>query len=447
MKSFFAVLFFVSISFSQQLRIKVDNSQIEHAALLSLSGEKTEFIDSLKINQSGEFNYDLGKIKVVGFFRLQLDNYKFLDFLNDGKDISLETDADDILDSMKVISSESNKLFYEFVRLNKDYKTKSELLQFVLAKFPKDDNYYEISKKRMADLQLEYLKFINETSQTDPKSFIARYIRSAQLPVINFSLQPEEQLAYLQNHSLDNVDFSDNKLIYSDVFTNKTIEFLTYYRNPQLPKELLEKEFIKASDKILDKAKVNQLVYQQIVDYLIDGFKKFGFDLVLDHIIENYVVKDDLCLDEETENSIEKRVDQAQKLSVGTEAPSIILPDSTGKEINLSDIKAERIVVLFYSSECPHCRDLIPKLKKVYESQDKKEFEVFAVSLDSDVDEWKKFIQETGADWINVIAPGGWDSIAASRYFIYATPTIFVIDKDKRIILKPLTVEEIVKML
>lgn len=31
--------------------------------------------------------------------------------------------------------------------------------------------------------------------------------------------------------------------IFSDCFTNKTIEYLTYYRNPQLPKELLEKEF------------------------------------------------------------------------------------------------------------------------------------------------------------------------------------------------------------
>ena len=53
----------------------------------------------------------------------------------------------------------------------------------------------------------------------------------------------EEQITYLKSHALDNVNFYDDGLIYSDAFTNKTIEYLTYYRNPQLPLELLEKEF------------------------------------------------------------------------------------------------------------------------------------------------------------------------------------------------------------
>ena len=95
---------------------------------------------------------------------------------------------------------------------------------------------------------------------------------------------------------MDNVNFYDTDLIYSDAFTNKTIEYLTYYRNPQLPLELLEKEFMAAVDTILNKVKVNSVVYQHMVEYLLDGFKKFGFDNVLNYIVENYVVKDDLCL-------------------------------------------------------------------------------------------------------------------------------------------------------
>ena len=148
----------------------------------------------------------------------------------------------------------------------------------------------------------------------------------------------------------------DAELIYSDAFTNKTIEYLTYYRNPQLPKEFLEKEFMKAVDTLLNKAKVNQFVYQHITEYLIDGFKKFGFDKIIDYIVENYVIEDDLCLDEETENSIQRRIDQSKLLAVGIIAPNIIMPDKDGKVIDLSKIKSDKTLLVFYASWCPHCQ-------------------------------------------------------------------------------------------
>ncbi|MDP2207192.1 MAG: hypothetical protein Q8K98_00270 [Bacteroidota bacterium] len=67
-------------------------------------------------------------------------------------------------------------------------------------------------------------------------------------------------LKRIQTHSLDFVDFNDAGLINSDVFSNKSIEYLTYYRNPQLPKEILEKEFMAAVDTLLNKSKINSLV-------------------------------------------------------------------------------------------------------------------------------------------------------------------------------------------
>ena len=55
-----------------------------------------------------------------------------LDFIYDKEEIEIKTDANNILDSIKIIKSESNKIYYEFVKLNKDYKIKSELLQLIL---------------------------------------------------------------------------------------------------------------------------------------------------------------------------------------------------------------------------------------------------------------------------------------------------------------------------
>ena len=271
------------------------------------------------------------------------------------------------------------------------------------------------------------------------------YVKSAQLPIMDSNISNEKQLDYLKSHSLDNVDFNNALLINSDVFTNKSIEYLIYYRNPQLPKELLEKEFIKAVDTLLNKAKINQLVYQHITEYLLDGFKKFGFDKIIDYIIDNYVIADDLCLDEETENSIQKRIDQSKLLTIGTKAPNFNSTDNEGNVIDLSKIKAEKILLVFYSTQCPHCRTLLPKLSTL--KKERKNLKIIALSLDYNKNEWIEFLDENKIDLININDSKGWEGEFAKRFYIYATPTMFLIDSEKKIIGKPITFLELIKLI
>jgi thiol-disulfide isomerase/thioredoxin len=310
-------------------------------------------------------------------------------------------------------------------------------------RYPKDDDYYKATQNKLTQLQNEYLEFINVTAQKNQQSFIAKYIRSSQLPVIDISVQPQQQLAYLKAHALDNVDFNNSSLIYSDVFTNKTIEYLTYYRNPQLPKELLEKEFMKAVDTLLNKARVHQLVYQHIIEYLIDGFKKFGFDKALDYIVDNYVIKDDLCLDVKTEGLIKRRIEQAKNFRIGNVVPNIDLSDSTGNKVALNKIIVGKTLIVFYASWCPHCKELLPKLNELYKNQKEKKFEVLAISLDTKKEDWTSFVKVNCPDLLNVSDLKGWDGKAANDYFIYATPTMFLVDKEKKIIGKPMTIDEL----
>jgi peroxiredoxin len=434
--------------FSQQLDITVNHLNVDRAYLFALSGEKTSQIDSITSSGNGRFQFSLNRNDIhPGFYRLSFDKNEWIDFINDGEDLTLTTDANNISDSLKVDASESNSLYYSFIKLKKQYKTKTELLQLVLARYPKDDEYYTATKTKIAQLEKEYFEFIQNVSQKEPNSFIARYIRSSQLSVPDYNQSVEKQLAFLKVYALDNVDFNDVGLIYSDAFTSKTIEYLTYYRNPQLPKELLEKEFMVAVDTILNKAKVNHLVYQHLVEYLIDGFKKFGFDQPLDYIVENYVIKDDLCLDVKTEGLIKRRIDQAKYFKTGGVVPDILLPDSSGNEVKLTNIKSGKILIVFYSSSCPHCQTMLPKLRESYQKQKEKIIEIAAISLDDKREEWLDFIRTNNLNWINVSDLKGWDGKAALDYYIYATPTMFLVDNDRKIISKPRTVEEITRIM
>jgi peroxiredoxin len=442
---FISLALFLSsyLCWAQTLEVEIEGYS-SNIYLSNLAGEKTSLIDSANSKDGSKFSLSKNNLH-SGICRISFDKNKWIDFINDGKNVSISTDIKNVFDSLRIIESESNKLFYSFLRLNRQYKTKTELLNLIISRFPKDDPYYNLSRQRLNELQNEYLEFVNITSQKEPASFIARYIRYAQLPVIDINLTVEKHVDYLKSNALNHINFNDALLINSDLFTNKTIEYLSYYGNPQFPKEMLEKEFMKSVDTLLNKAKVNQLVYQQITEYMIDGFKRFGFDQVLDYIVENYVIKDDLCLDEKTEGMIKRRIDQARILKIGSSVPEITLPDINGKQIDLNKIRAGKILIVFYASWCPHCKELLPQLDTLVKNQTEKKLEVLAVSLDTKKDEWINFITANCRSLINVSDLKGWNSKSADDYFIYATPSMFLIDSDRKIISKPTTFDELRK--
>jgi peroxiredoxin len=445
-------LFFLSLtllfvtSYPQKIKITIHGINKTKAYLFSLEGEKTFLIDSIKNSGNDNFTSSFVPSKNhFGIYRISYNNKKYLDFVYDSEEIEIKTDAIKIIDSVKIIKSESNKIYYEFIKLNKDYKTKTGLLQLILARYPQEDEYYQKTKEKLIQVQEEYRYFVNVTAQVIPNSFIARYVRTAQLPVIAVEIPFDKQLIYLKASALNDVNFSDDGLIYSDAFTNKAIEYLTYYRNPQLPIGLLEKEFEAAIDTILSKAKVNEIVYKHIAEYLLDGFKKFGFDNVIDYIVENYVIKDDLCLDEKLTTTLDRRIQQARNFKVGYTVPNILIPDPSDSFIDLNKIKSEKTLIIFYSSWCPHCQTLLPQIYELYKIQKEKTIEVFAVSIDTSKTDWLNFVRTYNFNWLNVSDLKGWYGKAILDYYVYATPSMFLIDEQLKLIAKPSSVEELNK--
>ena len=210
-----------------------------------------------------------------------------------------------------------------------------------------------------------------------------------------------------------------------------------------MPLGLLEKEFESAIDSILNKAKVNDIVYKHIVEYLLDGFKKFGFDNVINYIVDNYVIKDEICLDEKLSNTLERRINQNKYFITGYVVPDFSLYDLSGSVIQLSKINSEKSLIIFYASWCPHCKILLPQIFELYKKQDVKNIEVVAVSIDTLKSEWQSFVNNNNLTWINVSDLNGWNGKAALDYYLYATPTMFLIDNNRKIIAKPTTIEEL----
>ncbi len=153
---FIVSFFFYFASFAQQIKIRIDNAP-QKAVLLEIEGENSNEIDTVFVTGS-EFLFSLSG-KHPGIYRLKFDNLRFLNFINDGKDVELKTNFNNIADSLQIINSESNKLFLEFLKLNKSFKTKTELLNVILQRFPEDDDYYDVTLKKFEELKYDYSFF------------------------------------------------------------------------------------------------------------------------------------------------------------------------------------------------------------------------------------------------------------------------------------------------
>ena len=113
-----------NIAIAQSIIIIPENISEKKATIFSLSGEKATFIDSINSNADDEFRFSLAN-RHSGIYRLTFNQNAWLDYIYDNEDVEIETDANNILDSLNVIKSESNKIYYKFIRLNKDYKRKT----------------------------------------------------------------------------------------------------------------------------------------------------------------------------------------------------------------------------------------------------------------------------------------------------------------------------------
>jgi thiol-disulfide isomerase/thioredoxin len=122
------------------------------------------------------------------------------------------------------------------------------------------------------------------------------------------------------------------------------------------------------------------------------------------------------------------------------------MPDSTGKYINMYDVKAKYTVVVFWDHGCGHCKKEIPKLMEVYKNKLKaKGVAVYAVESEEKPKEWKKFISENKLNgWIHVQELDNYKRAVTKKiYDIYSTPVIYLLDENKIIRAKRIDAEQI----
>jgi thiol-disulfide isomerase/thioredoxin len=237
------------------------------------------------------------------------------------------------------------------------------------------------------------------------------------------------------NSYFDNFDISDERLLRSPIFHGKISQYFTQTLL-QHPDTL-----IKGIDKVLSLTGDNPETFRYISIFLFNHFREstiMGHDAVLVKIADEvYLSGKAHWASQEFIDNLRKDVDRLRPSLIGNRAMNLTMETHRHGTISLHDIEAEYTVIYFWEPDCGHCKEATPLLHDFYQRNRDKGVELFTIGTTPVRDAWEKYIEENDLTWIN-----GWDPQRSTHYdFFYnvvATPMIYILDSDKRIIAKRL---------
>ncbi|MCL4477046.1 MAG: TlpA family protein disulfide reductase [Nitrospirae bacterium] len=124
---------------------------------------------------------------------------------------------------------------------------------------------------------------------------------------------------------------------------------------------------------------------------------------------------------------------------VGKKAPEFTLKDMNDKAVSLSSLKGNVVLISFWATWCPPCRDEMPSLNKLYREYRNRGLVVVAVSTDRSRSSVKDFLGKNPVGFPVLMDS---DSKVARQFKVFSLPTTFLLDRNGAIVQKYLGEEE-----
>ena len=449
------LLFVVGYVFGQNYRIEVNlpSAKGQQVLLTNYYLGKLYAKDTVQLNAQGNGVFEGDSLLPQGMYKIFVNENKNFDLLI-GKDQQFSLSNNSFAaDQMNVTGSEETEAFADYVRFLKDLQNQGAAIR---QQIQSADN----AQKQKLQAQITALtdnlhNKWDEIGEKLPNSFLAKFVKATHVPSVDISTLPEEiqnndslllraRYNYQRNHFWDNFDYTDERFLYTPFYKPK---LETWFNKVLYQHYDSVKPYV---FNFIEDVRPSKRIFQFVTSWFLNSSinsKVMGMDaLFVDLANEYYLSGDAFWATDESMKKIKENLLFAENNLIGMEAPDLTLESVDGEYINLHQVDAQATVVLIYEPDCSHCKEFVPEFHNtVYQDFKDKGLEVYAIYSMDNKQEWVEFLTKHNLyDWINV-----WDKEHVSRFKILydarTTPGIYVLNEDKEIVAKKMTVEQLEK--
>lgn len=445
-----------------QIKVTLKPFQNQYIYLGHYYGKQLPIIDSVKLDAAGSATFKGAKKLGGGIYLIGFpDRANRFEFLV-GKEQYFSIIADTAhLDKVSFVGSAENasfKAYQEFMgrngkALDELYKKRSGAsLSDSLAL---NDRIDSVSKKIAA-----YRTQVMAKEPTGLLTTLLKAMREPDVPKAPEAAKKDSLYGYhyFKKHYWDDVNFWDDRLARTPFFEGRIDKYYDQLVYPSPDSVIKEMDWMLGYASASDEMQ-KFLLLKFVNRYL--NMKYMWEDAVFVHLFEKYFAQKNY--DWLTDKGRKMITDRAYSLManiMGSPASEIELPDSTGRNANLYGLDAPYTLVVIYDPTCSHCKESLPKIDSFYQAKWKAEgMKIYAMAKQTEgvkKDDWFTFLHERGLKgWTHVYYSKEAEQARVSAnvpsyaqlYDVQSFPTLYLLDKDKRIIAKKVTDKQIDEIL
>ncbi|HLX65546.1 MAG TPA: thioredoxin family protein, partial [Puia sp.] len=179
-----------------------------------------------------------------------------------------------------------------------------------------------------------------------------------------------------------------------------------------------------------------------------------GQDAVFVHLFDKYINAGETeFFTEKYRKYLNDRAYSIMANLIGQPAANLEMVDTTGALRPLYGVNADYTIVCFWDPTCSHCKEVVPRLDSMLKAKWQNEgVKIYGVMVDGGREAWIQFIKDHNlSGWTHVYETKEHEEATEKAgqpgfrqlYDVYQTPTLYLLDKDKRIIAKKLSYEQL----
>lgn len=283
-----------------------------------------------------------------------------------------------------------------------------------------------------------------QTSKTATESKLSRTFEQVSVPVV--LTEPAERSEYLVKHYWDKFDFTDTTYISVPEVTEQALSNyidLMKYVSPEVASSSIKQ--------MMHKAEADSSMFAHFAGlfekYLYDPNSPVRDETLYISVLE--VVVSASVFDDIYKIRPSHLLELALKNRVGEPATDFTYTLANGQKGTLFGLKSDYLLLFFYNPDCDACKEIKAQLNDspiITELIKSKRLKLLALYPDEDLDAWKKNIQDIPAAWVNAF-----DSSTSLKndeiYDLKAIPTLYLLDGEKKVILKDITFNQLEQFL